>query len=121
MIEDVMPGEALVSRTVNQPSIGPISLIAAAPVDIGPGRTVKVEIGGQGRPVVGKVSIPPHATGSVSLATASGMFRLDQPQMPQPDGFMNWDQEKRYAYSKQWYHSAEGKAERRRPAGCTNS
>jgi RNA polymerase sigma factor (sigma-70 family) len=113
VIEDVMPGEALVFRTVNQPSMGPISLIAAAPVDIEPGRTVKVEIGGQGRPVVGKVSIPPHATGSVSLATASGMFRLDQPQMPQPDGFMNWDQEKRYAYSKQWHHSSEGKAARR--------
>ena len=54
-------------------------------------------IGGQGMPVVGKVSKPPVATRSVDLSTASGMLRLERPGMPQPEGFMTWDKAKRSA------------------------
>ncbi len=60
-ISDVMPGEACVSRPAPLHSMGRLSLITAPPVDVIPGQTVKVEFGGQGRPVVGKVLMPPGA------------------------------------------------------------
>jgi RNA polymerase sigma factor (sigma-70 family) len=113
VIENVIPGEAEVSHSTPLPAMGHLALSTAPMVDVGPGQTVNVEIGGQGMPVAGKVSIPPRATRSVDLATASGMLRVEQPEMPQPEGFMTWDREKRFAYSKQWYHSSEGKAARR--------
>ena len=93
--------------------MGDLSLVSSPAVDVGSGQTVQVAIGGLGRPVVGKVALPASSAKRVDLATASGVLSLKQPEMPQPEGFMNWDQEKRYAYSKQWYLSAEGKAHRR--------
>jgi len=84
-----------------------------AAVDVAPGQTVKVAIGGQGRPVVGKVTLPPDMAPKLDLATATGLLSIKRAEMPQPKGFMSWDQEKRYAYSRRWYVSAEGKAMRR--------
>ena len=108
-----MPGEAQVSQSARLPAIGDLPLNSSPAVDVGPGQTVKVEIGGLGRPVVGKVAQPVSSAKRIDLATASGILGLKQSEMPSPEGFMNWDQEKRYAYSKRWYLSAEGKAHRR--------
>ncbi len=111
-IEDVMPGEAVVSRSVSLPGAGQVALNAAPPVDVKPGQTVRVEIGGHGRPVTGKVTVPATAR-KIDLGTATGLVRLKRPAMPRPEGFMSWDQETRFAYSKKRYLSAEGKAYRR--------
>ena len=72
VIEDVIPGEAEVSRSAPLPAMGRLALSTAPAVDVGPGQTVKVEFGGQGRPVVGKVSLAPESATRIDFATASG-------------------------------------------------
>ena len=105
-----MPGEAEVSRSVPLPTSGRLALITAPAVDVVPGQTVKVEFGGLGRPVAGMVSLPPESATRIDFATASGYLAIDQPSMPLPKGYQNWDVEKKGAYRRQWYLSAEGKA-----------
>jgi uncharacterized GH25 family protein/thiol-disulfide isomerase/thioredoxin len=112
-VEDVMPGEATVSREASAAGGGRLNLSSATPVDIISGQTARVEFGGIGRPVIGKVVPPAGAAKKFELAVGSGSLQLDQPAMPLPDGFMTWDQKKRYAYSKKWMLSAEGIAHRR--------
>jgi RNA polymerase sigma factor (sigma-70 family) len=113
VIENVMPGEATVSRSLSRSPTGQIALNSVAAVDIAPGQTVNVAIGGEGRPVVGRVKVPSGTATKLDFATASASLSVKRAQMPQPDGFMSWDQQQRYAYSRRWYLSAEGKAGRR--------
>ncbi len=112
-VADVMPGEALVRLEAPGSGGGRLYLASAVPVDVVPGRTVNVEFGGQGRPVIGHVGMPAGSARKFDFAAGSGILHLDQPSMPLPEGFMTWDQATRYAYSKKWSLSAEGRALRR--------
>ncbi len=112
VIDDVMPGDAFVSREDSSPARR-LYLASAPLVDIVSGQTAHVEIGGHGRPIIGKVAVPLGSAQKLNLGVASGTLQLDQPSMPLPEGFMTWDQAKRYAYSKRWSLSAEGKAHSR--------
>jgi RNA polymerase sigma factor (sigma-70 family) len=109
-IEDVMAGEAIVRREAPGSGGGRMYIASAPYVDVVSGGTVNVEFGGQGRPIIGKVTVPPGSARKFDLAVGSGTLNLDQPKMPLPEGFMTWDQAKRYAYSKKWSLSAEGRA-----------
>jgi len=113
VIEDVMPGEASVSRPGSFPFMGKLSLISLNAIEVAPRQTVKVEIGGQGRPVAGEVTLPSGMARKLDLAPGDGSLSVKGPEMPQPEGFMSWDQQKRYAHSRQWYLSPAGKAARR--------
>jgi RNA polymerase sigma factor (sigma-70 family) len=112
-IEDVMPGEAVVIHEAPGPSTRRVYLTSATPVDVVGGHTARVEFGGQGRPVIGRIAVPAGSARKFDLAVGSGVLRLDQPSMRLPDGFMSWDRAKRYAYSKRWSLSPEGRAHRR--------
>jgi RNA polymerase sigma factor (sigma-70 family) len=113
LVEDVMPGEALVRREAPGSGGGRLYLASAPPVDVVSGQTVNVAFGGLGRPVTGHVAVPAGSARKFDLAVGSGSLILDQPDMPLPEGFMTWDQAKRYAYSKTWSLSALGRAHRR--------
>ena len=107
-IEDVIPGEATVSRSLSMNG-SEIGLCMAPPVDVIPGQTVQVEVGGRGRPVSGRVTLPEVAATRIDLAKATGNLMTDQEKLPLPEGYATWDQRRRFA----WYLSPEGKALRR--------
>ena len=81
-IVDVMPGEATVSREASGPGIGRVYLSSVPLIDVVSGETTRVEFGGQGRPIIGKVAGPPGSVRKFELAVGSGMLTLDQAEMP---------------------------------------
>jgi RNA polymerase sigma factor (sigma-70 family) len=113
VIENVMPGEASISRVARFPAMGELSLNSLSGILVGSGQTVDVELGGRGRPVVGRFALPPSAARKLDLAVGIGSLRANGPDMPKPEGFTNWDQEKRSVHRRQWYLSPAGVASRR--------
>jgi hypothetical protein len=71
-IEDVMPGEATVARELPGPGITRVYLTSVPLVDVVSGQTSLVELGGRGRPIVGKVAVPAGSARKFELAVGSG-------------------------------------------------
>ena len=73
-IADVMPGEALVRREAPGSGGGRLYLASAVPVDVVSGQTVIVELGGQGRPVIGRCRAFPLARPGSSISRWAPAF-----------------------------------------------
>jgi hypothetical protein len=109
VFERVVSGPASVSRAIHSSPqrtwFGPW-----LPVEVKPGETARVVIGGQGRPVVGRVVLPPGLKTPLSLADVTGSFRLAPPPVPDPkfhDRGMSKDE--RRAWYEAWSVTEEGK------------
>ncbi|MHB1557650.1 MAG: sigma-70 family RNA polymerase sigma factor [Isosphaeraceae bacterium] len=107
-IENVIPGEATIYR-LSAPLPEGIRLNMMPIVDVVPGETSHVELGGRGRPVTGRITVPANAASRVNLAVAQGGLLASPPDEAFPKGFKTWDPPKQRA----WSRSAEGKALRR--------
>lgn len=107
-IENVIPGEATISR-LSAPLPEGVRLNTLPIVDVAPGVTSRVELGGRGRPVAGRITLPANASSRVNLAIARGLLLASPPDEAFPEGFKTWDPPKQRA----WSRSAEGKALRR--------
>ncbi len=118
VFEKVEPGEWRVglfkefmqrSGTVSSPGY---TISHAIPVRVDPGETVKVQIAGRGRPVVGQLVPPKDA--DFKLNYLGGSFRrvwlVTQRKSP-PQGLSG---EERNAWYKKWYSSEEGLAQWRK-------
>ncbi len=107
-IENMIPGEATISR-LSAPLPEGVRLNTLPIVDVAPGVTSHVELGGRGRPVAGRITVPANASSRVNLTVARGMLLASPPDEAFPEGFKTWDPPKQRA----WSRSAEGKALRR--------
>ncbi len=107
-IENLIPGEATIFR-LSAPSPEGIRLNMLPIVDVAPGVTSHVELGGRGRPVTGRIAVPAGDANRVNLAQATGMLTCDAPEEALPEGFRTWERAKVVA----WCRSPEGKAIRR--------
>lgn len=115
VVERVIPGDARASTGSPQgTNRGAYAMMGSAPVEVRPGETARAEIGGQGRPVVGRLVVPGGAVLPVGLASGQGAlaFKTGQAEMPRPDDFLAWDVERRRAYSLAWYKSPAARATR---------
>ncbi len=90
---------------------------AGPAVDVRPGQTVHVHLGGQGRPLIGQVvlSAPDEAkaddrVSGVNIANAHGWLEIKPSQMPIPPDFRTWDTQKQRAYRNKWFHTEPGRA-----------
>jgi hypothetical protein len=86
----VRPGDAWVSRTVRIPMGGSSWLSAnthTAIATIEPGKAAQVELGGTGRPVVGRVNIPAEIKSKPAwfFSNCSLTTEIKFPEMPIPD------------------------------------
>jgi peroxiredoxin len=83
------------------------SITCRTPIEVKPGRTAHVTLGGSGRPVVGKF-VPPEGydkaiyfgNGLRSLATA-------RPEEPRPDNYDGMTKREQQQWRKEWYKSDE--------------
>jgi RNA polymerase sigma factor (sigma-70 family) len=113
VIEDMMPGEASIARLASGPDRDHLSLTSVNGILVVPGQAVNVELGGRGRPVVGRFALPAGVARTLELAAGEGSLNGNGPAMPQPDGFASWDIQKQYSYTRQWNLSPAGQASRR--------
>jgi uncharacterized GH25 family protein len=110
-IERVPAGDANVSRMVAQ-NMGRYSTSTAthtAALTIKPGETTTVQLGGVGRPVIGKVKIPPDAAGKGW--TFHGGMNTKHVEKARPTEFASWTPEKQQEWLNAYYKSDEYKAE----------
>jgi peroxiredoxin/uncharacterized GH25 family protein len=105
----VPPGLAYVSRGVKI-SDRSTSFTHATPVEVASGRTARAEVGGTGRPVVGRVVVPDGAPGDINLTLG---FQQVRPRLKQPTPPEGLGQEQKVEWYKRWTESDEGRAFRR--------
>ncbi len=112
VMERVVPGPYRVARRVNT---GPRTwgYTHAVPIAVESGETVHVTVGGSGRPVVGRALVTGDAAGRVDWGYSSSSIRLKLPEIPHPEGFDEWPEERQKSWTDSWEASEEGRARRR--------
>jgi beta-lactamase regulating signal transducer with metallopeptidase domain len=113
-VEHVPAGVAQVStgRRSGKDSV-PYGLVSSARRPIKPGETLVLNIGGSGRPVVGKIRV----LEGVPVRLGGGRLVLKAGEKPGPHGpsaeeMKTWDMEKRFLHHFDPYRSPEGRARR---------
>ncbi len=78
-------------------------------VDVGSGQTAQVMMGGSGRPVVGRLT---RAAGlpAFDLEYVKGQVRLAQPSPDFPEGFAEWDADRKRKWWSAFYRTEEGRS-----------
>jgi protocatechuate 3,4-dioxygenase beta subunit len=106
--ERVVPGKARVYRTVRyavRDSGYSSTYSHGVRVDLEPGKTAKVSVGGTGRPIEGQVVLPPGEDESIDYNFAIGRISSKNAEIPYPDDFQEMDPEAQQAWYKAWQES----------------
>lgn len=108
-IKRVPPGKWGVSRSV-QIRENTWTYRQSEKVTVPAGRTVKVSLGGKGRPVTGRAALPPGAEG-IDLQAGDGRFstKIEFPKPPLPGNWGSLDQQARRDWHEKWSNSDEGR------------
>ena len=110
VIERVMPSEtAIVDRRVPW-RLGRLAAASTPPFAIKPGETVRVELGGAGRPFVGRVIAPADEGPAADLTYARGKLTLKLPKIPVPEGFASWTDRRQREFMNRFWELPEGRA-----------
>lgn len=120
VVEWVIPGDAKATTASPQgANRGPYASMGSGSIEIKPGETATVTIGGRGRPVIGRLIVPDGSGLPLDLAGEQGSLsvKIDRAKMPLPGDFSTWDPERRRAYSLAWYKSPEARASRQAMRG----
>jgi len=104
----VLPGKARIYRSVRYAvrdsgfsSTGSHGLR----VELQPGETAHVELGGTGRPIKGRTILPPGEQESIDWNFAIGRLSNKTAEIPYPDNFREMDAEAQQAWYKAWQGS----------------
>lgn len=111
VLERVAPGRITVLRRVETPGQGWMASNAVN-LDVKPGETVRLQIGGTGRPVVGRLGVPAGVKLG-QLAPGSGGRGSLKPilgEPPTPDDFLDFNSEQRAAWWEVVARTPEGRA-----------
>ncbi|MGD2174868.1 MAG: carboxypeptidase regulatory-like domain-containing protein, partial [Candidatus Brocadiaceae bacterium] len=81
------------------------------------GETAKVTLGGGGRPVVGRLGLPEDAGFAVEAVDVRARLGPTRPELPLPEGFEQWPEDKQREWYEQWRNSEEGRAFRKEHYG----
>ena len=108
-IKRAPPGEWGVSRSVRTGE-NTWSYQQGEKVTVEAGQTVKVALGGKGRPVTGQVVLPPGAKG-IDLGANRGNIgtKIELPKPPIPGNWDSLDRQGRREWYEKWSKSEEGK------------
>ncbi len=103
-----VPGKARIYRTVRyavRDSGYSATYSHGIRVDLQPGKTAKVELGGTGRPIEGRAVLPPGEDESIDWNFAIGRLSLKSAEIPYPDNFQEMDTQAQRAWYEAWQGS----------------
>jgi protocatechuate 3,4-dioxygenase beta subunit len=106
--ERVLPGKARVSRAVRYAvrDTGFSSTYShGVRVELQPGETAHVELGGTGRPIEGRAILPPGEQELIDWNFAIGRLSPKSAEVPYPDNFREMDAEAQQAWYEAWQGS----------------
>ena len=109
---NLMPGLVRVARMVRE-SNDRWGLTSMTVVELLPGKTTKVILGGSGRPVVGRMVLPTDFKGHIDMAQGSGSLFVGIPPADFPEGYDQMTSSQKRAFLKKWWDSPEAKEAQR--------
>jgi len=89
---------------------GSASLTSRTPVVVEPGRTAKMKLGGEGRPVVGKLVPPEGYHGPIYFGQGLRALSTSRPEEPRPDNYDRMTRREQQAWHSKWRDTPEAKA-----------
>lgn len=104
-LDRVLPEPARIGLSLRIGNYGLVSHSQA--IDIQPGQSVKVTIGGTGRPVVGQIVVPYSLNFEIDWHS---MFAPVQLKRPRPSPPKNLDQRQRQEWQRNFHNTEEGRA-----------
>jgi hypothetical protein len=105
----VLPGKVSVGRSVAL-SEGMWVTTHTVTLQIKPGVTAHVVVGGTGQAVIGRVVAPAEVGERIDWSRYSAIFHTKLPQPNFPDGWQTMTDEQRRAWFQQWINTDEGRA-----------
>ena len=115
-IERVMDGEASFTWS-RGPLVTRARSSAGSNVNLRAGETLRVDLGGEGRPLIGRIVLSAaegarggDAVAPINPGNALGWIELKPTEMPVPPDFNTWDAKKRQSHKLRWYRTEPGKA-----------
>jgi hypothetical protein len=123
--DQVAPGDAWVTRRLPPPRDSITAAIAY--VDAQPGKATRADLGGQGRPVVGRFALPPGSDLKVDwnfgrdtqFAADLAPARQALATFHRPGGWYGMTWEQRRAHHEAWDHTPAGLEQKRRGRGIS--
>ncbi len=109
VFERVTPGRMEVYRYVDDADHRGWTASNPVTVDVKPGETVRVQVGGTGRPVVGRLALPDGAA-MADFILAHGGHLATEPRDARPDDFFDWSDEQQSAWWDAFRKTPEGRA-----------
>lgn len=85
----------------------------AVPVEVTPGKTTKVTVGGSGRTVTGRLAVPPGKSVDFDRAFVSGSLSIRRPLPTFPANASNMTDSQKIEWYESWLASAEGQVWRK--------
>jgi beta-lactamase regulating signal transducer with metallopeptidase domain/protocatechuate 3,4-dioxygenase beta subunit len=118
VFERVIPGKARIGRQMIfmvEQGATEVTSACLAPANFPAGETTELELGGTGRPVIGRLRTPEGFAGKVNwrLATIFAQVQIVEPpglKQPAPPADVQGDSVKTAAWWREWQQTPEGKA-----------
>lgn len=80
------------------------------PIHLQAGQTMRMALGGQGRPVVGRFVPPADYQGPIYFGAGLRAFSTSRPERPQPDSYDQMTKRQQAEWLKQWLKTPEARA-----------
>jgi peroxiredoxin len=98
VLERVTPGRLMVYRYVDDADHHGWTTSNPGDVDLKPGESARIQIGGTGRPVVGRLALPEGLTLTNFVLGHGGNLATPRSWPPYPDDYPDWNDERRSAW-----------------------
>ena len=110
VFDRVAPGRTIICRRVDNPDKQGWTFSHPVYLDVKPGETVRVQLGGTGRPVVGRLAIPEGVTAG-PLRARQGVLTPPRGEPPTPPDYLELNSEQRSAWWEAFFRTPEGRAD----------
>ena len=107
-IERVTPGSITVYRNVDTPDHRGWIPSNPVTVDVSPGQTYRVDVGGTGRPLIGRLQIP-QGFSLADLVLSFGDLSSERREPRMPDDYPDFTSGQKTAWFERFYKTTEGK------------
>jgi hypothetical protein len=110
VFDRVAPGRNIICRRADNPDKQGWTFTHPVYVDVKPNETVRVQLGGMGRPVVGRLAIPEGVT-LAHFALGQGVLTPPRSALPTPADYVELNSEQRSAWWEAFFRTPEGRAD----------
>ena len=110
IFERVMPGPMTAYRYVNDEDHHGWTASNPIRVDVKPGETARIQVGGTGRPIIGRLAMPEGISLANFVLGHGGNLSTEWVPPPTPDDYVDWSDERQSSWWQDFRQTPEGRA-----------